>query len=65
MKKVRFAETVTVHEVGSSEDDKSNRSGLEWMQAAVDRKRFQTRINRVGLTLNDILRKKVKEIKIN
>lgn len=58
MKKVRFSEKITIHEVDISEDEKSARSGLGWIQAAADHARFQMRIKHVSPVLNDMLKKK-------
>ena len=63
MKRVRFSEKIKVHEIGNCADDKSSRNGLQWIQAAADRQRFEIRIQRTSLILNDVLRRKLEEIK--
>lgn len=61
-KKVRFSENISVHEICNTQDDKAARNGSSWIQAAVDRERFQMRIQRVALSLNAVLVKKLEII---
>lgn len=62
LKKVKFSENISVHEIGNTQDEKSARKGMQWIQAACDRQRFQMRIQRIDLSLNDVLVKKLEKI---
>ena len=55
-KKVRFSDIVTAYEVGSSEEHRLARNGLQDLR---DRQRFQRRIKNTELILNDVLKIKM------
>ena len=57
MKSVRFSEKVVVHRIGV---DDFIRGGLS---SAADRYRFQLRIQRTGSIINEVLRKKLENMK--
>ena len=56
MKKVRFPNIVTVYDVGSSEDDRAARNGLQDLR---DRQPFHRRIKNLELILSNVLKSKI------
>lgn len=58
MKKVRFSEKIMVHEFEVVKTNQSESS------IAADHHRFQMRIQRVSLVLNDVLLKKIEKMEL-
>ena len=58
-KRVKSCEIIILHDICMCQEHQSARSGLEWLQCVLDRKRFKDRIQRISPIIENVLKKKL------